>query len=854
MPHGRVAYMKSRLTTGGALVVVLISALVLVILGVGFITFSKIFGGGREMQNAVDSGSLNAAKTALLRPGTDSSNSDEAQFLGFKNPDGSPNFSLGNINRVWGQALLVSLNQKAMEAEGSADSTLANDHANKTVAAAKAINDRIAAALRPVSNLPPNDLKVAFLNTSNSNTLKMVSSNANDQLEISDGAQVGFQNAKGPANIHIDLSDTSKLLTNIVDSNDAAAKLALKTTTDIISAGTTPFSGQGSANVVKGYTDIKVDDNKQIYFVPLRPEAKPHMLSGTEFSAQAPTLTATANPVNNSFFTKGKMKEENSKNMLDFASIALAEPVDKAYALSIPRGYIKVKNWKGFGVRTTILEANTNNTQAVDDSQRGLNAAEYANHQLLMARSGYAGPGHPDQFTDQMGNPYYGLIDQQGNPLLNANGDPVFGQQSDVQKLIDRNEAQAPAPGDPPLPPVPTDSTCGGALATDLPNGVTCADIKTGNTAAAEASVSVDGNGNVVATNPGQSSAMSVAIVNFLIEHVHQSEEAFGSDIHPHIWSIDPKRVNAVNNPSDFMKTGPNAAEAFNWMYTGVLVMPNNPETGHFSRNGNGTQSPIQFGYAGTVWDYLENADPGQNGASPEQTQILGRMTQRILEIKPDFDVSKLEEVLSKATVDLHQDAYIFMDDNKNMTMAVVKGDSFDHVGGDQMPQWLKDEVSALNNKVDGKADEINNGLLGKTVFYGKARRITTQPTDGQGNYVENVPGDWGYTEPYTNADNPPPGAQMVNIYMSNKYVFRPCTGYQGQLALLELKAFIHHEGCPVDYAAGVTPEKCPCVTFPEGSQPAPTGTNTVNTPNGWNQGTNTTDTGLPNCSHTGAC
>ena len=172
MPHGRVAYMKSRLTKGGALVVVLISALVLVILGVGFITFSKMFGGGREMQNAADSGALNAAKTALLRPGTKSQSTDEAQFLGFSpNDQTNPDFSLGNINKIWGQALLVSLNLKAMEAEGSHDPASADSNANKTVAAAKAINDRIAAALRPVGSQPPDDLKTAFLDSSNSNTL-----------------------------------------------------------------------------------------------------------------------------------------------------------------------------------------------------------------------------------------------------------------------------------------------------------------------------------------------------------------------------------------------------------------------------------------------------------------------------------------------------------------------------------------------------------------------------------------------------------------------------------------------------------------------------------------------------------
>ena len=869
---------KSRLSTGGALVVVLISALVLVILGVGFIFFSKIFGGGREMQNAVDSGSLNAAKTALIRPGynAQAGDDDEAQFLGFENQGQNPDFSLGNINRVWGQALLVSLNYKAMVAEQS-HGDKANENAQKTVAAAKRINDKVAEALRPVSSLPAADLKTAFLNTSNSNTLKMVSSNANDQLEISNGAQVGFQDAKGQANIAI--PDT--MMANIVDSEDLAT---LQTTLAKISAGSTAFSGQAisradgskfnaNGRLLNGYQDLSIDEDKKIYFVPLRPEAKPHMLSGTEFNSAKPQLTATENPVSNSFFTKGKMKEDKSNQMLDFAAIALAEPVDPAFAMSIPRGFIKVKNWKGFRTDGTMLNAHTNNPNLASNqgNNRGMHAAEYANHQLLMARSGYEGPNHAqnDPFATEMGNPYFGLTRDQ-NPVMVGSGDeahPVYGRESQVQELININDAIAAGQDPPAAPPLDSDRQCGGRFVTDLPDDIKCSDIKTNPNgfavSPAEVSVSVNGDGQVVATNPGQQDALSTAIVAHIVENVHENELPWGSDIHPHIWSVDPQQVNALNGSvTDFMKTGP-ANDPYAWMYTGQLILDDKKGLSHMSRDGVATQSPIAFGRAGSIWEYLEDKEPGQ-GTANVQEKVLNRLTQRVMEIKPDFangqDArSAMETLLKSANLDMNQDAYIFMENNE-MKIGVVQGGRTDHVSGAQLPDWLKSEIGALARHGvadgDGLADGKHPELLGKTVFYGPRRSITTQP-DPLSPKVENVPGDWGYPVPYTNADNPPPGAQMVEIQLSNKFVFRPCTGYQGQLAVLELKSFIHNPGCPpVDYSTSPAtfPEECPCTNFPVGSVPEPTPSD-PNMPNGWTRGVGVqTDTVLPNCSHTGAC
>ncbi len=845
--------MKNRLSRGSALVIVMISTLVLIILGVGFITISKILGGGREMQNAVDSGALNAAKTALIKPGTKSTTTDEAQFLGFSPNDGTnPDYYLGNINRLWGQAMLVSLNEKAMEIEGS-NGANADSNANLVVSTVKTINDRVATSLAPQGGMPPQELQDAFVNSSNSNTLKMISSQAADSIQVSNGAQVGYQDQKGPSNISADLAAGGKILGNLVDPNDATAQTQLaalaKTLTDAQIAS-------GNKQVMTGYNDIKFDQNKQIYFVPLKPNAKPHMLSQNEFSTAAPQLTSTQTPINNAFLTKGKMKEEKSGQMMDFAAIALAEPVDDAFTLSIPRGYIKVRNWKGFTMSNTVLGLHATDAAAEDGNQRGLNAAEYANHELLMARSGFKGPGVNDIFSQEMGNPYYGLTDNSGNPILNAKGDPVFGTQQDVQKLIDDNAKGKPAP---------TDPTCNGVFSTPLPASVACSDIggPNGITAAADISVSVNGTGDVVATNNGPATALSVAMTQYLVKNLDVNENPWGSDIHPHLWSIDPQHVLQVWQTTDlasqpnYMTTG-TASDPYAWMYTGMLKMPT--LANHYGR-GPSNACPITFGTAGTLWDYLQDKDPATGAANPAVAPILSRLTQRILEIKPDFDTTKLQNLLDdqNKTIGMNTDTYIYLDDsdkaNPKLTYSVCGANTTTpEQGSPNLPSWIVTQISKAGATPDG------NGVLGKTILYGASRVITTEPLSPAA-YVENVPGDWGYNVPYTNANNPPPGAQMVLVNLTSRYVFHPCTGYQGQLAVLDLQQFVNHDGCDANYATGTTPEKCPCVTIPTGGFPCPGGNCNVNTPNGWQpNGPNgagiqaPAPKGLPNCSHTGAC
>jgi hypothetical protein len=286
------------------------------------------------------------------------------------------------------------------------------------------------------------------------------------------------------------------------------------------------------------------------------------------------------------------------------------------------------------------------------------------------------------------------------------------------------------------------------------------------------------------------------------------------------------------------------------------------------------------------LWQYLQDKTSGTNSANP-QTKIIDRIAQRIQEIYPQFpfntgsdesnDNSPIAQLLNNqaATIDMAQDAYIYLDDRITATnptpslqVAVVydsnplKQVNTAANGSTTLPGWLQAEISAAPTP-DGTA------VLGKTIFYGIQRRITTEPISvDAGNYVENVPGDWGYTNPYTNANNPPPGATMVDVYLNSRYVFQPCSGYQGQLAVLQLQQFINHDcslavlpSASVVYQAGATPEVCPCTTYPTGSNPCPGGNCTANTPGGWlpsgPDGGNLASPapkGLPNCSHTGAC
>ena len=116
--------MKPRRRKGATLGLVAVSLLVIIVIGVGCYFLIKLCGGGREVGNSTDAGTLNVAKYALrssLASAPIPSDATGYQFFAgcadpnLKDASGNPiqAISLFTYNRCVAQALLMAINRRS---------------------------------------------------------------------------------------------------------------------------------------------------------------------------------------------------------------------------------------------------------------------------------------------------------------------------------------------------------------------------------------------------------------------------------------------------------------------------------------------------------------------------------------------------------------------------------------------------------------------------------------------------------------------------------------------------------------------------------------------------------------------
>src|SRR5216684_2489028 len=108
--------MKLRRGTGSTLGLVAVCALVIVLIGIACFFLAKIFGGGREVSNATDAGTMNVARKSMYYVAGTLTQNDPYFYctnypgLTLSNPPPKNAVTLLNYNRLVGQALLIALN------------------------------------------------------------------------------------------------------------------------------------------------------------------------------------------------------------------------------------------------------------------------------------------------------------------------------------------------------------------------------------------------------------------------------------------------------------------------------------------------------------------------------------------------------------------------------------------------------------------------------------------------------------------------------------------------------------------------------------------------------------------------
>lgn len=247
-------------------------------IGVFFILLTVLLGGFRELQNAVDSGTLNVAKNMSQKPevallATEVPTIDErSEFVECSDPQNPGMINLSTINKVMLHALVTATNARTL------NTPVATAHARDVIQASKLISNRLKNAL--LQNGGANNISPAsktFLAAAQGYPLSMVGTKANSTLSVSQYACTYLkQDGTGVSNACVDgldFPDKDKLTRKLSDGH----------------------------TYMLGYVDVPVLDT-YIQFVPVQTNQKPHLISNTIFwqNAQSPPTAAQlsdGNPV-----------------------------------------------------------------------------------------------------------------------------------------------------------------------------------------------------------------------------------------------------------------------------------------------------------------------------------------------------------------------------------------------------------------------------------------------------------------------------------------------------------------------------------------------------------------------------
>jgi hypothetical protein len=329
---------KKRRPAGGTIGLVAMLALVLALLAVFVVFLVKLLGGGEQMQRATDSGNLTLTRAELDQFTVPiPSSGAELQFNGASDhtTGGNGVINLRNINSVMGQSFLVNMNASAIAAQGLDNGATAN--AGITNTAAQSIATGLSTAMSNAS---------AAYNSFNSAQLKNPTAEYGNAANTSAGApQFSYVDRGQPSNIYIDPHQLADY--NFTTGTSATYTNAISALTATVSSAT----DAGQNHYLLGYTNGITPGASfpSTYFVPLRPGARPHLVSRATFvSNQSPKLNSPAfnwnTPVGNAV-SQATLKSDAETGMGTFAAYGQVQPIDPAgVGLAIKHGFIRVKN------------------------------------------------------------------------------------------------------------------------------------------------------------------------------------------------------------------------------------------------------------------------------------------------------------------------------------------------------------------------------------------------------------------------------------------------------------------------------------------------------------------------------
>ena len=416
----------SRRRKGATLGLVAACVLVIIILGVAVFFLAKLFGGGREVANATDAGTLNLAKNALISPSvTLPANSEFAGCsynITTKAPDGT--IDLFTYNRCVGQALLVAMNAKA-ETDAGASGAMA--HAQSVLTDLNTLGTQLTTALNNNAGL-----QQRFTAGANKNNVHMFG----DASTVNGPAtyQTAFMKAGGATNVYLGTQvipyDGSSNYPSQNNSN-IAYKLGASATSSPDPVQPPRFPNLSNKFYLEGYNGISVSaggTTLTFYGVPVFPNQKPHLVSLNDFKASqtAPDPTTPPNSFRIDSSAQEVVKTNNFGGAVACAIVGSvmqgsgASAISPDFPVAIPTGYIEFVNPAGNTLPAGYLPTDESNN--------------IFNNEL------YDGPGG--------GLPTGGAYGAGGSGLYTANGGAdgggVFGDLATIQAWATYNAGYTP--------------------------------------------------------------------------------------------------------------------------------------------------------------------------------------------------------------------------------------------------------------------------------------------------------------------------------------------------------------------------------------------------------------------------
>lgn len=433
---------KCRRASGQALTLTIVSALVLVIVGVGLIYLMQIFGGSGEQKNATDGGVLNLNKTAagqtvVLSP----SYLNQHQFIamygkssGLIGNDGSMRVSLATFNNMIGSALMVAMNASA---DGMSGSTGGQTNASNVIKDLEVSTDSVGGQLKKV--LETTDTASGDWESKAFNSVALV----NSARMLGKDAQASWD--KSQYQVAYLISPTSESAASNVSLDQFVSSNMPYTYDD--SGNMKPFPAPKSiltdkGNYLRGYQAINIPKiDCPIYAVPTQPGQQPHLVSLVTFaqSQQQPGANVVLLPPN--AFKGGAItkNEISSSNQNANAAGIVGMPTGATQA-SIPHGFIIIDN--SMNPRMSPIAVPTGDTWDAVEACTGtlvyrpsrvFSTEGIVNGRPYNALSSWLQTARSGNFNPESGP---AIVDDDGNALLyDGNGSPITSKAEAAKQI-----------------------------------------------------------------------------------------------------------------------------------------------------------------------------------------------------------------------------------------------------------------------------------------------------------------------------------------------------------------------------------------------------------------------------------